>query len=152
MDAAGKFMYPPFIDPPAGGYQGDRKPADALPWFLDETPYLSQQSAGANIHNPNVTLPNILRWSANPYSEAVPDAMRYDTVLVLINDCTAQYEPLGGFHWVVRFPEQGSPSFAITPFGPKEWFAHAGLVTTFAESARTKQKLRPWTLRPLVKP
>lgn len=152
VDAAGLPLNPPFLDPPVGGYQGDRKPADSLPWFLDETPYVPQKSADMNIHNPSITLPTALRWYAKPYSASTPDAMRYDTVLVLINDCTSQYEPLGGFHWTANFPAAGEPTFAITPFVAGEWFAHGDLVTAFARSARLKQKARLWSIRPLVKP
>ena len=151
-DAAGNILSAPFLDPPLGGYAGDRKAADSLPWFLDETPYDAQKSATVNIHNPDVTLPNALRWFSQPYSATLPDAMHYDTLLVLINDCAAQYEPLGGFHWTAIFPEQGSPSFTIMPFGPQERFAHGSLVAAFAKSIRLKQKTRLWTIRPLVKP
>lgn len=152
VDAAGLPRNPPFLDPPAGGYQGDKKPADALPWYLDETPFVPKKTADMNIHNPNITLSNVLRWYASPYSAVVPDAMQYDTVLVLINDCTAQYEPLGGFHWTANFPAQGDPVFAITPFNGKEFFAQGDLVTAFTGSSRGKQKARLWTIRPLVKP
>jgi hypothetical protein len=152
VDAAGLPRNPPFLDPPAGGYQGDRKPADALPWFLDETPYIARQTADMNIHNPNITLPTILRWYASPYSADVPDAMQYDTALVLINDCTGQYEPLGGFHWTANFPAQGEPRFDITPFGPREFFAHGALVTAFTEGFRGRQKARLWKIRPLAAP
>lgn len=151
VDAAGLPRNPPFLDPPVGGYQGDRKPADALPWFLDETTYVPKTD-DMNIHNPNITLSNVLRWYASPYSAAVPDAWQYDTVLVLINDCTGQYEPLGGFHWTATFPAQADPRFEITPFTAKEFFAQGALVTAFTASSQGKQKPRLWTLRPLAKP
>ncbi len=152
VDAAGRMLGTPYLDPPAGGYRGDRKPADSLPWYLDETPFVAGKSANINIHNPNVTLANGLRWFAQPYSATLPDAMHYDTVLVLVNDCAAQYEPLGGFHWTASFPVQGSPFFTITPFGPQEWFAHGSLIAEFAKSSRIKQKARLWTIRPPAKP
>ncbi len=150
-DSQGHFLTAPFLDPPAGGYFGDKKSADDLPWFLDETAYTSKLSADTNIHNPQMTLPNVLRWFSQPYSQALPDAMHYDTVLVLINDCTGQYEPLGGFHWTANFPAQGTPSFTITPFGPQEWFSYGDLISGFAPAPRSAQKPRVWTIRPLVK-
>jgi len=152
LDAAGQPLFLPFLDPPIGGYQHDTKPADALPWFLDEMRYLPKVSADMNIYNPNITLPAALRWYAKPYSAAAPDAMRYDTVLVLVNDCTAQYEPLGGFHWKADFPQNGDTVFYIAPFSSQERFTYGALVTAFARSAGTKQKARGWTIRPLVKP
>ena len=152
VDSAGDTLNAPFLDPPAGGYYGDDKAADTLPWFLDETPYVPQKTADTNIHNPQITLPNTLRWYAKPYSSVLPDSMQYDTVLVLVNDCTAQYEPLGGFHWAAQFPAQGAPFFSIAPFGPTEFFAYGHLVTGFTKRAGPKGQARPWTIRPLVKP
>ncbi|MCW3095701.1 MAG: hypothetical protein JWL77_1319 [Chthonomonadaceae bacterium] len=152
VDAAGLPLNSPFLDPPAGGYQGDAKPADAEPWFLDETPFTPGKSASMNVHNPEMTLAQGLRWYAKPYSATTPDAMQYDTVLVLVNDCTSQYEPLGGFHWKANFPRQGNPFFEIAPFLPTERFSYGALVTAFAQSPGGKQKTRVWTIRPLVKP
>ena len=81
-----------------------------------------------NIHNPNITLPNALRWYAQPYSASAPDAMRYDTVLVLDQRLHLAVRASGRFSLGGHFSrQQGSPSFAVTPFGPQEWFAHGGL-------------------------
>jgi len=151
VDAAGLPLKPPFVDPPIGGYQGDAKGADALPWYLDETAYVAGKTAGMNVHNRDITRATALRWYAKPYSASAPDVMSYDTVLVLINDCTSQYEPLGGFHWQAIFPVNGDQYFRISPFGPKEWFTNGGLVTAFTSSTAQK-KTKSWTLRPLVKP
>jgi hypothetical protein len=152
VDTAGRFVNPPYLDPPAQGYYADPKPADSLPWFLDETPYVAGKSADMNIHNPNISLPNGLRWYARPYSTSVPDTMQYDTLLVLINDCTGQYQPLGGFHWTALFPQSGAPSFTVMPFGPSERFAEGSLVSEFAGGGSARKRSRIWTIRPLVKP
>ncbi len=152
VSAAGLPLNPPFVDPPVGGYQGDTKPADALPWFLDESPFVPGKTAEMNIHNPDITQAKGLRWYANPYSATTPDAMRYDTVLVLVNDCASQYEPLGGFHWQANFSAQGDASYQVSPFTATESFPYGALVTAFAQNGRSKQKARLWTIRPYVKP
>ncbi len=151
VDASGLPRNPPFVDPPPGGYQGDSKPADALPWFLDESLYVPKQSADLNIHNPDITLPFGLRWYMKPYSATTPDTMRYDTVLVLINDCTSQYQPLGGFHWQANFPKQGDPFFEIAPFLATEPFPYGELVSSFGQGTHSNPKRRVFKIRPLVK-
>jgi len=155
--ADGQPQIMPFLDPPVGGYQtigdvqSESKPADALPWFLDEMEYVPKKTSYWNIHNKDVVMRDALRWYADKYSPTPPDAMRYDTILVLVNDCTSQYEPLGGFHWQVIFQEGGEVKFEVMPYSDKERFAFEGLVTAFAKDARLKRKLRPWTIRPLDK-
>lgn len=152
IDAAFHTLIAPFVDPPTGGYYGDTKKSDDLPWYLDETPYTPHVSSDLNINNTNVAPGYVLRWYAKPYSNAVPDSMHFDTVLVLINDRLSQYQPLGGFHWTAKFPESHEPAFSLMPFGPEEWFDYAALIAEFNKGAAGKKNARVWTLRPLPAP
>lgn len=152
LDSSGQPLFAPFLDPPAKGYQHDPKPADELPWYLDENPYAPPQSAAMNIHNPDVMAPTVLNWYAKPYSTALPDAIQYDTLLVLVNDQAHQYQPLGGFHWTAVFPVSGEPTYKVSPFLSIETFQDSKLIADFGKPADAKLKTPGWTLRPAVKP
>jgi hypothetical protein len=86
-----------------------------------------------------------------PYSTALPDKMYFDTILVLINDRTGQYQPLGGFHWGIFFPSVGDPYFKVDPFHADEVFSYAQAIADFNKSRRGKNA-RVWKLKPLDKP
>jgi len=94
-DASGKFLTPPYVDPPPDGYSDQW--ADKLPWYYDEgKPPADAKNVDPNLSIEHNTSKDKLHFGDNPTSSG---DISFMTWLVSLNKDGSFHAFEGGFSW-----------------------------------------------------